>query len=60
MERFYQSAWTDRRAKSEAIRQAMIYMLREYPWSSRVSSDAKGHRCPPWLWSSWVLYGDWR
>ncbi len=60
MEHFYRSAWADRRTKSDAIREAMVYMLREYPWWSRGSTAAKGHRCPPWLWSSWVLYGDWR
>ena len=60
MDRFYRSAWLDRRSKADALQVAMIYMLRKYPWWSTASISAKGRRCPPWLWSSWVLYGDWR
>ena len=60
MEQFYRSAWVENQSKAESLRQATIYMLRKYPWRDGVSQDGKRHRCPPWLWSSWVLYGDWR
>lgn len=60
MGQFYGAAWAEERTKSEALRAAMIHMLREYPWWSRGSKDANGRRCPPWLWSSWVLYGNWQ
>jgi CHAT domain-containing protein len=59
MDRFYRRMWSDRRTKAEALRQAMIYMLREYSWSAaKTQNGSQGHRCPPWLWSGWVLNGN--
>jgi CHAT domain-containing protein len=59
IEHFFDSLWTDRTSKSEALRKAMRYMLREFDWSKNRKLSA-AHRCPPFVWSSWILSGDWR
>lgn len=59
MQQFYRSAWVYNNTKAQSLRQAMNYMLRKYPWRDGLAQEAKWHRCPPWLWSSWMLYGDW-
>lgn len=61
MDQFHEGMWTRELGKSAALQQAMIYMLRKYRWANpSIAPATKGHRCPPFLWSAWVLYGDGR
>jgi CHAT domain-containing protein len=56
---FYENLWGKHLSKAESSRQAMRYMLREFDWSPG-RKLAGTHRCPPFVWSSWILSGDWR
>ncbi|HEY3393631.1 MAG TPA: CHAT domain-containing protein, partial [Lacipirellulaceae bacterium] len=59
MSRFYANLWDKRLPKSQAAQQAMIYMLREYDWSSAGNTAGAGRRrCPPALWGNWIFCGD--
>jgi CHAT domain-containing protein len=61
MDRFYENLWTKKSSKAESLQQAMRHMLRDYDWAkSRSLPGGSRHRCPPWLWSSWILSSDWR
>lgn len=61
MDQFHEGMWTRELGKSVALQQTMIYMLRKYRWSNpSIAPATKGHRCPPFMWSAWVLYGDGR
>jgi CHAT domain-containing protein len=58
-DRFYENLWTKRLSKAESLRESMRFMLRQFDWSEGRKLNAT-HRCPPYLWSNWVLSGDWR
>jgi CHAT domain-containing protein len=61
MDRFYDNLWTKKQTKAQALQQATQFLLRNVDWKrGRKASDGVPHRCPPWLWSSWIVSGDWR
>jgi CHAT domain-containing protein len=61
MDRFYEDLWTKKSSKAESLRQAMQHMIRDYDWAKgRSLPGGSRHRCPPWLWSSWIVSSDWR
>jgi CHAT domain-containing protein len=65
MQRFYQSVWTKKLPKGEALREAQIWMLKEgHPRGLDLEeSGAKkptSGRLTPKLWAGFVLSGDWR
>ncbi len=58
-DRFYENLLAKRLSRAESLQQAMRHMIREFDWSDGRKLGA-AHRAPPFLWSSWVLSGDWR
>jgi CHAT domain-containing protein len=60
MAKFYERLWSKHEGKAESLRQSMVYMIHGFPQASDNTAFAKGHRCPPALWASWVLSGEGR
>jgi CHAT domain-containing protein len=67
MERFYENLWSKKMTKSEALRQAQLYVLREGSMRGFIQLDAaetlpasRPSRVPPYFWAAFVLSGDWR
>jgi CHAT domain-containing protein len=65
MARFYENLWRKGRGRLESLREAQLWMLREWHPRATVTHDKdqpanRRDRLPPAYWAGFVLSGDWR
>ena len=64
MGRFYENLWGKGKSRLESLREAQLYMLREWRRRGLVPLEKDqaaegGGRPPPLYWAGFVLSGDW-
>jgi CHAT domain-containing protein/tetratricopeptide (TPR) repeat protein len=60
MQRFYQNLWDKKMGRLAALREAQIWMLREFKARGLVIAGDENEPAPPYYWAAFVLSGDWR